>query len=282
MTEPILDRFADELRKVTFGTPRIPFVSNVTGTWIEADEAASPDYWLRHLRGTVRFSDCTGELLKQKNGIFLELGPGPTLCTLLQQHPLMTDEHVVLSSIRHAKEQKSDVAFLLTTLGRLWLAGVAIDWPRFHAGEKRQRIPLPAYPFERKRYWLKEGMPDRADSSIDAPESEPVNAKATAASAAETALNVADRREHAVHLLTGIWRELLGYGEIGIRDNFFDLGGSSLTALVLFARIEKKFGKKLPISTLYEAPTSETLAGVPHKPASLPGPRCRREHPELP
>jgi len=262
MTEPILDRFADELRKVTFGTPRIPFVSNVTGTWIEADEAASPDYWLRHLRGTVRFSDCTGELLKQKNGIFLELGPGPTLCTLLQQHPLMTDEHVVLSSIRHAKEQKSDVAFLLTTLGRLWLAGVAIDWPRFHAGEKRQRIPLPAYPFERKRYWLKEGMPDRADSSIDAPESEPVNAKATAASAAETALNVADRREHAVHLLTGIWRELLGYGEIGIRDNFFDLGGSSLTALVLFARIEKKFGKKLPISTLYEAPTIETLAGV--------------------
>ena len=263
MTEPLLERFARELDKVTFGTPRIPFVSNVTGTWINSGEAASPDYWVRHLRGTIRFSDCAGELLKKKNGVFLEVGPGPTLSTLIQQHPQMTDEQVAFSSIRHAKEQKSDVAFLLTTLGRLWLAGVPIDWSRFYSGEERRRVPLPTYPFDRKRYWLKEVKPARADSSVQAPESEAeCVTEATASEATAKPIQVFDRRKHTVHLLTGLWQELLGHGEIGTRDNFFDLGGSSLTALVLFARINKKFGKKLPISTLYEAPTIEELAGL--------------------
>jgi acyl transferase domain-containing protein/thioesterase domain-containing protein len=263
MTEPILDRFAGELRKVSFGKPRIPFVSNVTGTWINADEVSSPDYWVRHLRGTIRFSDCAGELLKTKSGVFLEVGPGPTLSTLIQQHPLMTDDHIVLSSIRHAKEQKSDVAFLLTTLGRLWLAGVPIDWSRFYSGEVRRRVPLPTYPFDRKRYWLKEVKPARSGSSVQAPESEPESVtEAITPEPTAKPVKVFDHREHAVHLLTGIWQELLGHSEIGIRDNFFDLGGSSLTALVLFARIDKKFGKKLPISALYEAPTIEKLAGL--------------------
>ncbi|HRT61696.1 MAG TPA: beta-ketoacyl synthase N-terminal-like domain-containing protein [Syntrophales bacterium] len=263
MTESILDRFAGELGRVSFGKPRIPFVSNVTGTWIGTEEVSSPDYWVRHLRGTIRFSDCAGELLKTKNGVFLEVGPGPTLSTLIQQHPLMTDDHVVLSSMRHAKEQKSDVAFLLTTLGRLWLAGVSIDWPRFYSGEERRRVPLPTYPFDRKRYWLGEVKPALGSSAGQEPGSEPERVtEAVTPEPTAKPVKAFDHREHAVRLLTGIWQDLLGYSEIGVRDNFFDLGGSSLTALVLFARVDKKFGKKLPISTLYEAPTIDQLAGL--------------------
>jgi thioesterase domain-containing protein/acyl carrier protein len=98
---------------------------------------------------------------------------------------------------------------------------------------------------------------------VQAPESEPESVtEATTPEPTAKPVKVFDHREHAVHLLTGIWQELLGHSEIGIRDNFFDLGGSSLTALVLFARIDKKFGKKLPISALYEAPTIEKLAGL--------------------
>lgn len=68
---------------------------------------------------------------------------------------------VMLSSLRHSYEQQSDVAFLLNTLGRLWLAGVKVDWSGFYANEQRHRIPLPTYPFERQRYWI-EANPEAA------------------------------------------------------------------------------------------------------------------------
>lgn len=266
MTEPLMERFAGELKKVAFSAPGIPFVSNVTGTWICADEAASPDYWVRHLRSTVRFSDCAGELLKNKKGVFLEVGPGPTLSTLIQQHPLMTEEHIALSSIRHTKEQKSDVAFLLTTLGRLWLAGVPIDWSRFHSGEERRRVPLPTYPFERKRYWLEEtGLRGAKSAALSTPASEstdvlpPDKAKDRHEAGYIVDLTSRDSVEKA---LKGLWQELLGVNPVESTDDFFALGGHSLIAIRLFSRVEKIFGKRLPLSTLFTAPTVAQLAGL--------------------
>jgi acyl transferase domain-containing protein/acyl carrier protein len=154
MMEPILDFFVEQARKVKFHTPQIPFVSNLTGTWITLEEATSPSYWAKHLRQTIRFSNCIQELLKDSNRIFLEVGPGRTLSTLVRQHLDGSKGRVVLSSLRHPKEQKSDIAFILNTLGQLWLSGVEVDWSVFYANENRHRIPLPTYPFERQRYWI--------------------------------------------------------------------------------------------------------------------------------
>ncbi len=159
MMEPIIEPFTQLLQNVTLNPPKIPFISNVSGTWITATQAADPDYWVCHLRQPVRFNEGIAELLTTHERIFLEVGPGRTLSTFVKQH--RTEELVALTSLRHPQEQQSDVAFLLNTLGRLWLFGVKIDWSGFYTHERRHRIPLPTYPFERQRYWI-EANPEAA------------------------------------------------------------------------------------------------------------------------
>ncbi|MFN6559108.1 MAG: beta-ketoacyl synthase N-terminal-like domain-containing protein [Nostoc sp. ChiSLP01] len=154
MMEPILEPFLQAVKKVKLRPPRIRFISNVTGNWITNEQATNPDYWCRHLRQTVRFSDGILQLLKQFECVFIEVGPGRALSTFTKQHLDTSPKQVVLTSLRHVKEQQSDVSFLLQTLGRLWLFGVEIDWSGFSTYEQRHRLPLPTYPFERQRYWI--------------------------------------------------------------------------------------------------------------------------------
>ena len=162
MMEPILEAFTQRARQVNFQTPQIPYISNITGTWITVKEATSPSYWADHLRHTVRWSDGLRELLKESSHILLEIGPGRTLTTLARQHPDKKIDQIVLSSVRHPKETVSDSAFVLKALGQLWLAGVEVDWSGFYAHEQRHRLALPTYPFERQRYWIE--SPQSADT----------------------------------------------------------------------------------------------------------------------
>jgi non-ribosomal peptide synthase protein (TIGR01720 family) len=154
MMESILEPFIVEVKKVKLNPPQIPFISNLSGTWITAEEATDANYWAKHLRQTVRFTAGISTLLQQSNLILLEVGPGRTLCTFVKQHREKQEEQIILSSLRHAKEQQADIPFLLNTLGRLWLAGISVDWLSFYTLERRHRLPLPTYPFERQRYWI--------------------------------------------------------------------------------------------------------------------------------
>ncbi|MBV9790940.1 MAG: SDR family NAD(P)-dependent oxidoreductase, partial [Chloroflexi bacterium] len=154
MMEPILAQFTEMVRRVTLNEPDLPYLSNVTGTWITAADVTDPSYWARHLRQAVRFADGIQELSKQPERILLEVGPGQTLSSLARQHPNKASSQIVLSSIRHPNDQQPDDAFLLTTLGQLWLAGAGIDWSSFYANELRHRTSLPTYPFEHERYWI--------------------------------------------------------------------------------------------------------------------------------
>jgi len=163
MMDPILERFTEEVKRVTLKSPQIPFVSNVTGTWIRAAEGTDPGYWARHLRQTVRFAEGVHELVQDPDWVLLEVGPGQTLLTIARWHPRRAAGQVVLTSMRPVDYQESDVAFLLTTLGRLWLAGVQVDWGGYYAHERRRRLVLPTYPFERQRYWIE--PPQREDDA---------------------------------------------------------------------------------------------------------------------
>ena len=156
MMMPILEPFAERFRSIVLECPQVPYISNVTGTWIEAAEVASADYWLKHVRQPVRFADGITELLKDPRRIFLEVGFGRTLCGLVKQQPQKDiTEPTVLASLRSCREAGGNVSHMLETLGELWLAGATIDWVGFYGREQRRRLPLPTYPFERKRHWLK-------------------------------------------------------------------------------------------------------------------------------
>ena len=154
MMDPILGPFVDVVKKVKLNAPTIPYVSNLTGTWITAAQTKDPTYWAQHLRQTVRFSEGVRELLQDSSRILLEVGPGQTLTTLAKQHLDRDAEHSVVSSLGDAKTSNRELAFLLEALGRLWIAGATFDCAGFYEQEKRHRVALPTYPFERQRYWI--------------------------------------------------------------------------------------------------------------------------------
>jgi phthiocerol/phenolphthiocerol synthesis type-I polyketide synthase E len=154
MMEPILETFLAYLKNIKLSPPQIPFVSNLTGNWITPAEATDRAYWAKHLRHTVRFADGLHKLLKEPNRVLLEVGPGRTLSAMLNHYPEKTAAHLALSSLRHPSERHSDTEFLLNTVGKLWLAGIRIDWQNFHSAGQPHRLPLPTYPYERKRFWI--------------------------------------------------------------------------------------------------------------------------------
>ncbi len=160
MMDPIVEQFAARVQQVERSRPRLPFLSNVTGDWIEPAEATNPEYWARHLRGTVRFSRNVQTLLAEGELVTLEVGPGDTLCSLVRQHGELLAGRPVFASLRHPNDRQSDAAFFLEALGKMWLAGVPVDFAPLSEGERRLRLELPTYPFQRRRFWI-EPAPSR-------------------------------------------------------------------------------------------------------------------------
>jgi acyl transferase domain-containing protein/acyl carrier protein len=163
MMDPVLEAFATTLSKVQFQTPQRPYMSNVSGTWIHAEQVTEARYWISHLRQGVRFSAGIECLLEEDHRVFLEIGPGKTLAGLVSQHtPAGKTAGRVFNSLRPPREENNDTSYILSALGDLWRAGVTVDWKAFSSGEQRRRIPLPTYPFERQRYWVDEPSHDVA------------------------------------------------------------------------------------------------------------------------
>jgi acyl transferase domain-containing protein/thioesterase domain-containing protein/aryl carrier-like protein len=156
MLEPILSEFERFCRPIGFQKPKIPFVSNLTGTWITDAEATDPAYWVSHLRNTVRFDQGARTLLASGSRALLEVGPGRTLASLCRQQP--GKAATVATTLRHSNEAASDVAYLKEAVGRLWVSGIEIDPGRFFARDSQRRVSLPTYPFERQRYWIDKGV----------------------------------------------------------------------------------------------------------------------------
>jgi acyl transferase domain-containing protein/acyl carrier protein len=176
MLDPIVTAFEDEVKKVRLKEPTIPYISNVTGTWVTPSQATSPAYWATHATRTARFSDALRELWQFKNPVLLEVGPGRTLGVLAMQHPdrQKGGDPVAVSSIRHDYENQSDVDILWQGIGRAWLSGAEIKWDNVPSGERRRRVPLPTYPFERQRYWIEaksgtSNRPEQRDPRTEAP-----------------------------------------------------------------------------------------------------------------
>ena len=172
MMEPILEAFAEKVRAANPRPPRIPFLSNLTGDWITEAEATDPGYWTRHLRETVRFAAGVKRLAEEPRRLFLEAGPGDSLTRLARQvlGPFAGREAAFASL---PGGDAPEPAALLDAAGRLWLTGSRLDWPALHGGAPRRRVPLPAYPFERRSYRLRK-PPERVAAPAPVPEPAPL------------------------------------------------------------------------------------------------------------
>ncbi|HEX6901809.1 MAG TPA: non-ribosomal peptide synthase/polyketide synthase, partial [Thermoanaerobaculia bacterium] len=157
----------------------------------------------------------------------------------------------------------SGEAETLAALGRRWLAGEDVDWQAIHDGERRRRVPLPTYPFQRRRYWLDPGpggpqIQDSVERAVEAPA--PVATYHPRPAEMKTAyVAPATAREEAV---AAIWRDLFGIAEIGIHDDFFELGGHSVLATRLASRLRDNLGVEVPLREVLENPTVAALAAA--------------------
>jgi len=157
MLDPILEEFGTFLSTINYNPPKEKVVSNLTGQWLTDEEAVDPKYWVRHLRGTVRFSEGMSLLLSDEvSPILLEVGPGNTLSSFARQHESTSRENTVVNSMKHPKESLHDVEFMLLSLGKLWCGGAQVDWESFYESGF-QRVSIPTYPFEKQKHWVAPG-----------------------------------------------------------------------------------------------------------------------------
>ena len=242
MMDPILEEFRTHLQSITLHPPRVPFVSNLSGTWIQPSDATDPDYWVKHLRGTVRFADCISQLLSKEDCTFLEIGPGQTLTSLARQQTGKRAKAV--ASLPHKDDPSSSHANLLSALGRLWVNGQTPDWNALHGRQPVGRIPLPTYPFEHKKFWI-------------APDEQPIRQTAVAEPARDNETKPGEASgEPSLRYYKRVWKQ----------TDFASVSSSAPACWLIFVD-EKGLGKQL----------STQLLGAGHKVVYVsPGKSYRR------
>ncbi|RFU84395.1 acyltransferase domain-containing protein [Streptomyces triticagri] len=256
LLDPVLGEFRELVAQLPLRKPQIPYVSNVTGTWMTAQDATDPDYWVAHCRRTVRFADALRTLGADDPGpLLLEAGPGGGLGKLARQ--VLGPEAATVTAIRHAYAEQTDEAFLLEAIGSLWRHGAdgARDtWRLGGPPTRRPRpVPLPGYPFERRRYWIDppeqgrtpKGGPVLSTGDPDAPEARHTRRAPTVPDP------TGDDRLHQLHQVVAVWERLLGIDGITPDDNFFDLGGDSLLLMRAAAEVRDLLGAQLSVRRLY-------------------------------
>jgi len=234
--------FTKAVAEVRRETPRIPYVSTLTGEWIAPDEAISPEYWGRHLRNTVRFNDAVNTALRDRHCIFLEVGPGQVLQGLLRSALAGRRDYALVSSLAGASDGAGKAAAAPDMLASFWRSGGQVDWARFHGGRHR-RVPLPSYPFQREPCPASHAAPVAAVPPRSAPgRTDGRTAAAVEARAPSGAVLATDLSGTIDMRVCALWKDLLGFEQIETDADFLELGGHSLLAMQLAGRVRQAFG----------------------------------------
>ncbi|MCX2971893.1 type I polyketide synthase, partial [Streptomyces marinisediminis] len=162
--DPMLEEFRAVAESLTYQAPRIPVVSNLTGT-LAGDELTAAEYWVRHVRQAVRFHDGARYLAGQQVATYLELGPGGTLTAMAQQATDSESEGAAGAAfVPVLRGDRPEPEALTTALARLHLGGVSVGWAAYYADARPTRVDLPTYAFDHTRFWL-ESAPAAGDPS---------------------------------------------------------------------------------------------------------------------
>jgi acyl transferase domain-containing protein/NADPH:quinone reductase-like Zn-dependent oxidoreductase/NAD(P)-dependent dehydrogenase (short-subunit alcohol dehydrogenase family) len=154
LVDPVLDAFEARVAAIGLQPPVRRIVSNLTGRLADAREVVQPRYWRRHLREAVRFADGVQTLAALKPDVCLEIGPHPTLLAFAQTNFEALQHTAPPTMIASLRKGRDDEEQLDEALGALYLAGVVVDWRAVWASSPRQRVDLPAYPFQREPLWF--------------------------------------------------------------------------------------------------------------------------------
>lgn len=240
LSEELLTEFAAHMRGVRLSPPAVPVGSNLSGTWLTAEQATDADYWARQLGNPALFGDVLRVACGEPDVVFLEVGPGRSLGALArEQYRASQPEHaaVVASSLPAA----GDTETIMTAVGHLWLAGVPVDWEQMWAGERRARVSLPTYPFQRQRYSLRRPAPPPHEARPGVPSTVTVPDAVLAHDRPSLPSEYVAPRTELEEVVAEIWAKLMGYRSVGVFDDFFLLGGDSLSAAQIAGRLRDAF-----------------------------------------
>ncbi|MEU0381744.1 thioester reductase domain-containing protein [Streptomyces cyaneofuscatus] len=154
--EPMLEEFGKVVRGVTFGAPAVPLVSSVTGRIATEEELRSPDYWIDQVRRPVMFLKVVRTLAAQQVNTLLEVGPSGVLSAMVDDCLPGGAAVLPVAAVRSGRPEPHAVVH---ALGRLWSAGVPVEWTALFAPASPRRVELPTYAFQRERYWVEASAP---------------------------------------------------------------------------------------------------------------------------
>lgn len=256
MMDAAVAPFEALVRETPLAAPGLPIYSTLTGRLLSAEEATDPRYWARHLRETVRFSPAVREAQAQlAHPLFIEIGPRNTLATLVRQHATKVQPAAAAALL--ADQPAGESAAWRLGAGRLWTQGVEIDLGALDTRGRRQRVRLPTYPFERKRFWVDiaaaptaPALVSLASPSVPPPPSIPELTMTAAATSAPPA-----RRAALVMQLRDLFENLSGIEMADVEGAapFVEIGLDSLTLTQAAMQVKKTFKVNLSFRQLMES-----------------------------
>ena len=264
LMEPMLKEFERVAQEITYSLPKMSIISNITGQPVTS-EITTAQYWVNHVRDSVRFATSMETLHQQGYEIFVEIGAQATLLGMGRQC-LPEDVGVWLPSLRQGQ---SDWQQILQSLGELYLRGVPVDWSGFDKDYPRSRVVLPTYPFQRQRYWIqttnsankKETLSQKSSHKlVHAPEQLEEEQVDFLQLLAQTP--VSDRRTYLIAHVCSQLAKILGFNRseaINLKQGFFNLGMDSLTSVELRNRLQMSLRCSLPSTLVFDYPTVEAL-----------------------
>jgi len=254
MMDDAVAPFEALVRQVELHAPQTPIFSTLTGRLLEAQEATSPAYWARHLRGTVHFSPAVrAAMAHTPQPLFIEAGPRNTLSTLVRQHG--ASNAVPLLHGEPADEART----LRLAIGRLWTCGAEVELQRLSTRAGAQRVCLPTYPFERKRFWvdIAAAPPSLSASTavLPAPSATPIPLEPIVTAAAPMPLPPPASNTPPIDArLRALFEDISGIDMAQAEGNapFGELGLDSLTLTQAATQIKKHFKVALSFRQLME------------------------------
>ncbi|NET44014.1 type I polyketide synthase [Okeania sp. SIO2B3] len=254
LMEPMLSEFEEVAKEISYSLPQIPLISNVTGEQV-TEEITQAEYWVNHVRQPVMFVKSMKTLHQQGYELFLEIGPKPILLGMGRQC-LPGDVGLWLPSLR---PQKGDWQQMLESLGQLYVKGMKINWLEFYKDYPHQKVVLPTYPFQGKRYWLDIQTSNywSEDKGTNLEQNTlPIQDKFMEM---KTPIETHKRQEKIIAEICEIIAKELGFEEssqIDIHNQLLALGADSLTFIALGKKIEKNYGINITIREFFEELTT--------------------------
>jgi amino acid adenylation domain-containing protein len=231
LIDPMLDEFEQVAAGVRFNKPSVPFVSNLTGTALM--QAPDALYWRNHCRRSVLFAPGVASLFADGFDVFLEIGPGPVLTSLARACSPPETRPLIAPVLKAGADWETAIDALL----KLYKRGAEIEWRGLYQERERAPVSLPTYPFQRKRFWFKEGPPTMS----------------TEQSAATTPAGRA-RREEILEDLRARVASLIQaeVSEVNVELPFLEMGADSLVMVEAVREIENRYGLRLAIRRFFE------------------------------